>query len=214
MKTVHILDKKKQKFLAKLHNWEVGSTVSALECESMIGTLNHCCNVIVGGRSHLPKLYHFHAGFKVNTHNILSHHRITKPFLDDISWWKSHLSADWCGIKIMCAPTPHPSEIFIDTSTSWGIGFIMDGKWLAWELILGWKMDDWDIGWAEMVAVELSLCAIIATDICSSHIIFHSDNTGVAGAMWMSMSHNHQQNGILCWIIFLCQEHDIWITTS
>jgi hypothetical protein len=213
-KTVHIPDKKKQKFLAKLHNWEVGSTVTALKCESVIGTLNHCCNVIVGGRSHLPELYRFRAGFKVNSWNIHSRHRITTPISDDISWWRSRLSADWCGMKVACAPTPHASEIFIDASTSWGIGFIMDGKWLAWELIPGWKTDDRDIGWAEMVAVELGLRAVIAAGIRSSHIIFRSDNTGVVGAMQVSMSRNHQKNGILRRIIFLCQEHDIWITTN
>ena len=97
-----------------------------------------------------------------------------------------------CPMEGACAPTPHPSEIFIDTSTSWGIGFVMDGKWLAWELIPGWKTDDRDIGWAEMVAVELGLCATIAAGIHSPHLISRSDNTGVIGAMRVSMSHNHQ----------------------
>jgi hypothetical protein len=197
----------------KLRNWQMGNSITALDCESVIGTLNHCCNVVIGDHSHLPKLYRFCAGFK-DIHNIHLHHRVTKTITDDVSWWQSQLSVDWCGMKVACAPTQHASKMFIDTSTSWGIEFIMDRKWLAWQLILGWKTDDRDIGWAEIVAVELGLHAVIAAGIRSSHLIFHSDNAGVVGAMRVSMSRNHQQNGILQWIVFLCQEHNIWITTN
>jgi hypothetical protein len=62
-KTIHIPDKK-TKFLAKLLVWDAGNSVTALKCDSIINTLNHCCNVVVGGCSHLPTLYHFHASFK------------------------------------------------------------------------------------------------------------------------------------------------------
>lgn len=212
-KTVHIPDKKKTKFLAKLLVWDAGNSVTALECDSIIGTLNHCCNVVVGGRSHLPTLYRFRASFK-NLQNSHSLHKITKSVASDISWWCTCLSAEWCGMAITCKPTPHVSKIFVDASTSWGIGFIMDGKWLAWPLILGWKTDDRDIGWAEMVAVELALCAVIKSGIQNTHLIFRSDNSGVVGAMKVAMSRNYQQNGILRCIIFLCQEHAIWITTD
>ncbi|CAL1715691.1 unnamed protein product [Somion occarium] len=43
--------------------------------------------------------------------------------------------------------------LFVDASTSWGIGLVANGKWLAWQLKPGWKSDGRDIGWAEMVAI-------------------------------------------------------------
>jgi len=195
-KTVHIPDKKNTKFLAKLLVWDVGNSVTTLECDSIIGTLNHCCSVVIGGYSHLPTLYHFCASFK-NLQNLHSWHKIMKSVTSDISWWHAHLSAEWCGMAITCKPAPHVSEIFVDASTSWGIGFIMDGKWLAWPLIPGWKSDNCDIGWVEMVAVELALHAIITAGIQNAHLIFCSDNSGVVGAMKVAMSCNYQQNGIL-----------------
>ena len=60
----------------------------------------------------------------------------------------------------------------MDASTSWGIGFVMDGKWLAWELVDSWHGDDRDIGWAEMVAVELGIHALIAAGKQSTHFSF------------------------------------------
>jgi hypothetical protein len=100
-------------------------------------------------------------------------------------------------MAITCKPVLHVSEIFVDASTSWGIGFIMDGRWLAWPLIPSWKSDDRDIGWAEMIAVELALCAIITAGIQNAHLIFHSNNSGVVGTMKVAMSCNYQQNSIL-----------------
>ncbi|KAG5729341.1 hypothetical protein E4T56_gene9914, partial [Termitomyces sp. T112] len=34
--------------------------------------------------------------------------------------------------------------------TSWGIGFTLNGKWLAWKLLPGWMSPDCNIGWAKM----------------------------------------------------------------
>jgi hypothetical protein len=75
-------------------------------------------------------------------------------------------------MAIICKPTPHVSKIFVDALTLWGISFIMDRKWLAWPLIPGWKSDDSDIGWVEMVAVELALHAVITAGIQNTHLIF------------------------------------------
>jgi hypothetical protein len=54
---------------------------------------------------------------------------------------------------------------------SWGISFVLSNKWVAWELIPGWKADGRDIGWAEMVAVKLALQVLIANNLSNSHII-------------------------------------------
>lgn len=96
-------------------------------------------------------------------------------------------------------------RICMDASTSWGIGFWMEGKWIAWRTIAGWKTDWRDIGWLEMVAVELALTAIIAAGYRDVHFTFCSDNSGFIGALSSGSSCNTAQNLIL---------HHLWVTTS
>jgi hypothetical protein len=102
----------------------------------------------------------------------------------------------------------------MDASTSWGIGFWMEGKWIAWRSIPGWKTDGRDIGWLEMVAVELALHAVIAAGYENVHLIFRSDNSGVVGALKCGSSRNAPQNSILHRIIHLFHDHDLWVTTT
>lgn len=102
----------------------------------------------------------------------------------------------------------------MDASTSWGVGFWMEGKWIAWRSIPGWKGDGRDIGWLEMVAVELALCAIIGTGYQDIHLIFCSDNSGVVGAFKNGASCNAVQNSILHHIIHLFHDHNLCVTTA
>src|ERR1700677_1970617 len=89
---------------------------------------------------------------------------------------------------------PSPLEIHVDASTLWGIGFTMNGKWLAWKLKPGWKIKGHEIGWAEMVAVELSLTALMAAGYSNAHFILRSNNKGVSGALKGGKSRNEEQN--------------------
>jgi hypothetical protein len=104
-------------------------------------------------------------------------------------------------------------KLFVDTSTSWGIGFILDDHWLAWQLIPGWKADDRDIGWAEMIAVELALHSLIAAGFSNCHITLHSDNSSVVGSIQAGASRNSPQNSILRKIVSLMQSSSIWLST-
>jgi hypothetical protein len=131
----------------------------------------------------------------------------------DISWWRNQLSSAWCGLPIVIPPSAHPVPIFVDASTSFGIGFWWDGRWLAWCLLEGWQADGRDIGWAEMVAIELGLHCVIAAGFRNARFILHSDNQGVVGGFRAGMSRNSEQNSILCCIIFLFQEHSLWFST-
>jgi hypothetical protein len=117
------------------------------------------------------------------------------------------------GLKILCPPEPLSSELFfVDASMTWGIGLILDSKWLTWELKEGWKSDGRDIGWAEMVAVELAVRTLITVKYTNCHVIIHSDNMGVTGALTAGRSRGTRQNAILHEIIKLIQENNIWVS--
>jgi hypothetical protein len=212
-KKVFFSQKKKDRYLAKLINWNIGSLVTKKEVESVIGTLNHCSLVLVAARTHLPSLYEFARAFSNNAH-ALATRKVTSKVASDILWWRSQLSADFCGMILRPPPAALDLRICMDASTSWGIGFWMEGKWIAWRAIAGWKADGRDIGWLEMVAVELALTAIIAAGYRDVHLTFNSDNSGVVGALSSGSSRNTAQNLILRRIIHFCNDHNLWVTTS
>jgi hypothetical protein len=212
-KGVYFASKKKEQYLAKIANWNIGVPITKKEVESMIGTLNHCSMILIASRTHLPSLYEFARHFN-NSSNPFTTHHITARVNKDIEWWRSQLSAKFCGIIIRQPPPPLNLHICMDASTSWGIGFWMEGKWIAWRSIVGWKTNGHDTGRPEMVAIKLALHAVIASGHKNVHLVFCSDNSGVVGAFKNSSSRNAPQNSILRRIIHLFHNHNLWITTA
>jgi hypothetical protein len=117
-------------------------------------------------------------------------------------------------LKIIRPPEPLPNKVYVDASTSWGIGLVIDGKWLAWQLKEGWKSEGREIGWAEMAAVEMAIRTLIAGKFSRCHIIIRSDNQGVVGALRASRSRGTQQNLVLRGIVKLIQDHGLWVSTT
>lgn len=210
-KTVVLPTKKKEKYLAKLDEWSSSNSISLKTTESLIGTLNHVCLVIPHGRSHLPAFYAFRTSFPSEGSHFIKH-RPSKPVLHEIDWWRTTLSSKWCGVNIKRPPNPLDIQLFVDASTSWGIGLVLDDKWLAWPLKEGWQTEGRDIGWAEMVAVDLAVRTLIAGHFVECHVILRSDNAGVVGAFSAGYSRSSQQNLVLRHIVDSFQAHGIWLT--
>lgn len=212
-KTVCLPAAKKAKYLAKLEPWVAGYPASKQEIETVIGTLNHVTLVVPEGSSHLPSLYRFRASFK-DSSPPWTRHKVPNTMAEDLVWWRSVLDTPFCGTDVWEPTTPLADELYVDASTSWGIGLVFGGKWLAWELIPGWKADGRDIGWAEMVAVELAMRTLISNGYRSCHITLRSDNQGVVGSLKASRCRNSESNQILRKIVGLIQSHKVWITTT
>ena len=209
-KTVSLPKQKRLKFLAKLTTWVQGGRVSAKECQSVVGSLNHCSIVAFSSRTHLPSLYRFSSQFK--SRHEFAKLSIPKPVLKDIEWWRTILSnPSSCTLPICHRPPPSSCQIHVDASTSWGIGLVIDGRWQAWQLTGNWNSDGRDIGWAEMLAVEMALLTLIAGKLPPATYTIHSDNAGVVGAFSASRSRNSHQNSILRHVFILMRDHDIWL---
>jgi hypothetical protein len=84
--------------------------------------------------------------------------------------------------------------MWVDASTSWGIGVIVEGKWLAWRLLDNWKGPGRDIGWLEGVAVELAVLVLEAKGIRCVDVLLRSDNQGVIGAFAKGRGRNFMVN--------------------
>ena len=155
-KMVELPEEKKKKYLERISTWTYRSAHTLKETETIIGTLNHVCLVVPEGRSRLVSLYKFRGGFK-SSHASELRHKLSASTAEDISWWRTRFQDEFLGIKILRPPKPLPNKVYADASTSWGIGLVIDGKWLAWQFKEGWRSEGREIGWAEMVAVELAI---------------------------------------------------------
>lgn len=65
-----------------------------------------------------------------------------------------------------------------------------------------------------MVAVDLGLRTLIYSDFHNCHLVFHSDNQGVVGALKASRSHNSAQNKVLRRIIANFRDYKIWLSVN
>jgi hypothetical protein len=212
-KRVELPKKKKKKYLERISSWTHGSLHSMKEAERVIGTLNHVCLAVPEGRSRLVSLYKFRGGFKSDDSGEVKH-KLSAGTSEDMAWWRERLQDEFVGMKIIRPPKPSDTKLFVDASTGWGIGMILDGKWLAWQFKDGWNSEGREIGWAEMVAVELAVRTLITGKYTKCHIIVRSDNKGVVGALEAGRSRGTQQNSILREIVKLIQDHELWISTT
>ena len=71
-----------------------------------------------------------------------------------------------------------------------------------------------NIGWAEMVAIELGLLFAIHQGHSDIHFIIKSDNQGVIHAIEGGKSRSLEQNAVLQCIISLLAHYRIWISSS
>lgn len=105
-------------------------------------------------------------------------HTITRAQRDDLLWWEAQLWLPFLGLHIIHPPPQLTIDIFIDTSTSWDIGMLVDGRWLAWEFKPGWLSLGRHIGWGERVAVELCICTLISSGFRNVRVRVRSERRG------------------------------------
>ena len=144
-KTVQIPSSKKTRYLAELESWSKGQKFSKKEVESVLGTLVHCSLAVPDGRSHLPSFSRLAASFKFFS-SPFTRRPLTSGVLTDITWWRSHLSADFCGSVLSRPPPTSPVDFWVDASSSWGIGIVFDHKWDSWKFLPGWNRSQHRLG--------------------------------------------------------------------
>ena len=168
-----------------------GRRCSLLDVQKIHGSLCHVAFVYVQGRSRLPSLSNFIASFMDNEFALRypPHSMIT-----DLKWWLSTLDNPKFYRKLLPRSPCHDMGLFVDASTSWGIGIIVAGKWTAFRLHQNWKVEGWDICWLETVAVEILLYILEAMNISNTTLLIHSDNQGTIGSLGKGRSRNFHIN--------------------
>jgi hypothetical protein len=211
-KSVHIPDEKRTKYLRKLNEWLAREKHSRKEAESLLGTLVHCSLAIPDGRSRLPALSHFVTSF--NGKSLFSQRTPSPTSIRDILWWQECLQSSMPGSSIKPPPPPTDIDLWVDASTSFGIGVVFDHEWDSWELLHGWDHNPQrKIGWAETVALECGIRLAIHRGAHNVHIVIKSDNMGVIGALAGGKSRNNEQNTVLQRITTILHTHSLWVST-
>ena len=211
-KTVRIPDDKKSRYLLKLHPWTQGTKFSRKDAESVLGTLVHCSLAIPDGRSRLPSISRFTSSFN-HLSSPYAHRLPNASVFTDIEWWCTQLSAPFSGSTLKDPPIASPIEFWVDASSSWGVGVVFDKFWDHWQFYRGWDKGGRNIGWAEMVAIELGLLFAIHHGHSDIHFVIKSDNQGVIHAIEGGRSRSHEQNIVLQRITSLLSSHKIWISS-
>lgn len=145
------------------------------------GCLTHVCYVIREGRARLVSMRRFMVSF--NGDNFKP--RIPGPGVrSELDWWKATLQSPNTTRKVVDHGAPVDLDIWVDASTSWGIGMLINGCYRAWKYLphaIG--VSGRDIGWAESVGIELCIrwLASRGKESEDHDFIVHGDNTGSIG---------------------------------
>jgi hypothetical protein len=113
--------------------------------------------------------------------------------INDLCWWNNTLSEHGRFCRILHLNLVNPN-VFVDASTSWGIGIWFDGKWDAWKLSDNWKGPSQDIGWLEGITLEFIIYILAASDFSDARVTIHSDNKGVISAFDKGQCRNPEIN--------------------
>jgi hypothetical protein len=150
------------------------------DVEKIHGSLCHVSFVYTDGCSHLPSLSNFAASFEGNDRCVRWPPR---SMLTDLNWWLSVLSEPTPRVRVLRPPGAlQDLGIFVDASTSWGIGILIRGHWAAFRLLDHWKVPGRDICWLEALALELLFYFLDAMQIRDVNLLIHSDSEGAVGA--------------------------------
>jgi hypothetical protein len=209
-KIVAIPEDKRERYIKKLSPWVAGSKFTRTESEQVHGTLVHCSLAIPSGRSHLVALSRFTSSFD-HTHSKFARHTPGALVLSDIEFWRQLLIGGECSSVLSRPPALAECKCWVDASTSYGVGVVIDGEWDSWRLCKGWNINNRRIGWAEMVAIEFGLRMAVAHGYRDASIWVWSDNKGVIGALEGGKSRNLEHNRVLQRIVSLMRATNIHV---
>ncbi len=217
-KHVSLPEEKRLKYLAKvveaLDSANRGrARMSWKVAMSLNGTLAHICFVYPQGRTFLTNLCAFVASFGDRVRKFAPRYP-TPSMLTDLGWWRRTLETPGVRRSLKPRGAVRDFEIWVDASSDWGIGMIVGNTQAAWRWAVGlgeWKRDGRDIGWAEMVAMELATRYLEQCGVQDAEVVVRGDNMGVIGAMERGRSRNFQVNNSIRRTEVICMAHNILI---
>ncbi|KAJ3537651.1 hypothetical protein NMY22_g5509 [Coprinellus aureogranulatus] len=194
-KEVSLPDEKRLKFLERtrrfLADFENKQLCTLNDVERIHGSLCHVAFIYIEGRSRLSFISRFACSYAGNRFIMKF---LTTPVITELKWWMKTLGEPSIVRSIQFRGPPVDLNLFVDASTEWGIGILMDSRWAAFRLHDDWKIPGRDICWLETIAIEIIVYFLRALKHRDAHILIHSDNQGTIGAVRKGRSPNSHIN--------------------
>ena len=166
---------KLQRLLAAVHQWLGRKSCTRRELESLIGTLQHACKVIIPGRSFLKRAIALLSTTRSRHHHI----RLNKEFKSDLAWWK-YFATPWNGVSLIVNQASPERVVTSDASGSWGCGAWHEELWfqITWDE----RTDNWHIAAKELVPIIVA--AVVWGDKWTGNrVIARCDNEAVVAVI-------------------------------
>ncbi|KAE8241337.1 hypothetical protein A4X03_0g8171 [Tilletia caries] len=204
--TVKLPDSKREAFSLRASAFLSSSPRSLKEVRETCGALQHVASM---ARDLAPFLAEFFAFMKA-WESKEPYHRLHVPaqVQDEAKVWVRALRHEM--VRSIAMPSKEfPHVLYVDASTTWGVGVTCDDRWAAWMLLSGWDADGRGIGWAEAAALELGVRQAVAMGASDCVLRIFSDNKGVIGAFRKGRSRGRSANSIMRSLIAFAMQHHL-----
>jgi hypothetical protein len=188
--TVCLTTAKRLKYMNAINDWLRTTAHDLEQVQKLHGRLSHASLVIPEGSAYLTSLQLMLGIFG---NNPFMPRRQPRGTIDELHWWLHTLNSK-PPIPILHYLHTTDHQAFSDASTSRSLAIVIGNKWHAWRLHKHWKSSGRDIGWAESVAFELLICALLTLDQSSSSLTVYCDNQGVVDGWKKGRSQNTPTN--------------------
>ncbi|RXW16277.1 hypothetical protein EST38_g9578 [Candolleomyces aberdarensis] len=196
-KTVSLPEAKRLKFLHRVSEFLANyksRQCPLIEVEKIHGSLCHVAFVYRDGCSRLPSLSNFATTLQGN--RLIKRYPPPSAILDS-KWWQERLSTPGFLRDLNLSLSPVDIGLYVNACTSWGIGILWEGRWMAFRLSPDWKTEGRHIGWLETLAIELAAYLVCSRGLRNTHLLFHSDNQGTIGSVTKGRCRNtHINNSV------------------
>ena len=183
--SVSLPDEKHHRVLLKLNQFLGKPSVSWKDCASFHSSLQHICFVYQDAHCTLPALSAFLSKFP----NDFVWHYPPCTVVTNLNLWLSCLTSPAMTCSLLLRQHLN-LNIHLDASSSFGLSFAFENQYAGWCLIDSWAAKGQYIGWAESMALKLTIYWLIQRGFHDADIIVHSVNTGVIGAFLNGRSCN------------------------
>ena len=179
-----------------------GVLIPRLERVLVVRTLQRCTQLVPEGCNRLPALFYL-SGMRDHALGLF-------PLaLDDVKWWIKRLSLPLFDQASSHSPYNIPVvdlNVYADASYK-VVGVFIGREWLAWKFVESLTTTSPQIvgfiGWAEVVAIELALVALVARGHASCRIPIKSDSTEAIHSLRRGLSKNLNKNLVVRRIVAL-----------
>ncbi|KAE8217493.1 hypothetical protein CF319_g8429 [Tilletia indica] len=198
---------KAERYASQAVDFQQETRRSLKDTMQLLGCFQHVATVARDLRPYLSEISAFIAGWKQE--NEFQTRFVPIEVRHEAAQWVRALSITPF-VRSFAPPSSRFSEtVWVDASTEWGIGVVIGQSWSAWQWQPGWDRDGRGIGWAEAVALELGLLAVLDMGGQDSLVDFRSDNQGVLSSYKLGHSRGRQINSVMKRIVAVERDEQI-----